>query len=193
LSITFYFFACPLLQGFNPESFIGIGPKTTRDEFIKNFTGGEICWFSGHGSWDSSHRIDVDNDYIPFPLSGPVFKDGILTNWDLISASIWNFKPLWLTVMNCCVLGKSVLVGPNPLGFMSALHTVGSIATISALWPIRDHAAISFAKNMSIEIKNNFRDNDFPRARSLSKAIEKSIKETNSPWLFGSYALWGIP
>ena len=178
-----------ILQGFNPENFNCIGPTVTRDEFFKNFNGGEICWFSGHGSWDLSHQI---ND-IPFPLSGPVFKDGILTNWDLISASIWNFKPLWLTVMNCCVLGKSILVGPNPLGFMSALHTVGCIANISALWPIYDDAAISFAKNVSIEIKKNFKDKNFPRARSLSKAIENSIKETNSPWLFGPYTLWGIP
>ncbi len=180
-------------KGFQIENVNCVGPTATRDEFFKNFNGGEICWFSGHGSWDISHQIDVGNEYMLFPLSGPVFKDGNLTNWDLISTSIWNFKSLWLTVMNCCVLGKSILVGPNPLGFMSALHTVGSIATISALWPIWDDAAISFAENMSLEIKINFRENNYPRARSLSKAIEKSIKETNSPWLFGAYALWGIP
>jgi hypothetical protein len=170
------------------------GEYVSRIDFFNGYSAGDVCWFAGHGLWDDSHGILVNEESLPFPLSGPAFSDGPVTNWDLIATSNWNFKAMWLTVMNSCLLGRSVLVGPNPLGFISAMHCVGSVASVAALWPVVDEAAICFAENMAREIVANFHKTDFPRARALSKAIRMAIgHDEKRQWLFAPYALWGLP
>ena len=162
--------------------------------FRKRYSMGDICWFSGHGLWDGRRAIVVEGESIPFPRSGPVFADGVLTNLDLVTTSDWNFKGLWLTVMNSCLLGRSLLVGPNPLGFLSALHSVGSISSIAALWPVLDRVAIRFAEELSRQIVANYHRTDFPRARCLSNAIrEMSRKDIDMLCYLAPYGLWGVP
>jgi hypothetical protein len=101
---------------------------------------------------------------------------------------------LWLTVMNCCVLGRSILVGPNPMGFISSMHGRGSVALIAALWPVLDDAAISFAENLSREVVSNFRMKGCPRARALSEAVRKAIGDDHDrQWLFAPYRSGAYP
>jgi hypothetical protein len=180
-------------QAFGPKNCFVLA-EADRGSFMQLCTAGDVCWFAGHAEWNPGHGFHVRDANIPFILSGPTFSDGPLTNWDLIATSHWNFKVLWLTVMNCCLLGKSLLVGANPLGFMSALHTVGSIATIAALWPVVDKAAVNFARSMSREIVAHFEKERFPRARAFSEALRKAIgNDIERLWLFAPYVLWGLP
>jgi hypothetical protein len=168
--------------------------SATRADFMSQYSAGDVCWFAGHGLYDTSHRIELSGEILPFPLSGPEFVDGALTNWDLIATSNWNFKALWLTIMNSCLLGRSILVGPNPMGYISALHTVGSIASVAALWPVLDEAATDFAQQMAKGIVANFQKRDFPRARALSAAVRQAVgHDPERQWLFAPYALWGLP
>jgi len=180
-------------KGFGEENCRILGPDTTLAEFHSYYTTGEICWFAGHGRWDLSKAVNIEGKLLPFPISGPCLADGELTNWDLITSSNWNFKPLWLTVLNSCVIGKSIAIGLNPIGFMSALHSAGCIAAVSALFPIFDDVAIDFAANLSTEINKSFGMLEFPRARALSSAIRKCLEGGKSLWQLAPYALWGLP
>ena len=100
-------------------------------------------------------------------------------------------------------------MGPNPLGFMSALYSVGSIATVAALWPVDDGPAVGLAKHLAQQIKahfvkipsgaeaiykTDFHATNFPRARALSKAIRNAVEDGPwDIWDFAPYALWGLP
>lgn len=186
--------------GLGDENVQVIADRATQVDFYRSYSAGEICWFAGHGHWNGSTTLNIFvngiplDQPIPYPISGPVFADGILNHDELITTSNWNFTPLWLTVMNCCVLGGSLLVGGNPLGFMSALYSAGSIAAISAMFPVGDRAAVEFAACLSYSIATHFGANDFPRARALSEAIRRGLdRPTVTIWDFVPYALWGIP
>jgi hypothetical protein len=171
--------------------------QCTRAEFLANYSVGDVCWFSGHGCFDL-RTFEIGGEVLPFPLSGPNFYDGAVTNWELISTSIWNFSPLWLMVLNCCVVGKSVLVGPNPLGFVSAMHNTGSIAVVAAIFPVFDAVSIEFAEHLTKAISQYYNSMKFPRARAFQEAISRTIGENDSLSLencaqVAPYVLWGLP
>ena len=74
------------------------------------------------------------------------------------------------------------------------MHSVGSVASVAALWPVLDEAAVDLAKNLAEEIVSNFHDEEFPRARALSQAVRKAIGgDQERQWLFAPYAIWGLP
>ncbi len=182
-----------ITQGFGEDLTQCFGPDATLAEFGQHYSSGEVCWFTGHGMFDDRQGIDVGGRVIPMPLSGPAFGDGVLTNLELIASSNWNFKPLWLTVMNSCLLARSLLVGPNPLGFMSALHSAGSISTAAALWPIWDDSSVKFAGHFSRELRSHYRTDLYPRAAALGKAIRRCLKNGLELSDVAAYSLWGIP
>ena len=166
----------------------------SRADFSFYYSAGDVCWFAGHGEYAPSRGLMMNDTVIPFALTGPVFADAPLTNLDLIATSNWNFKALWLSVMNTCLLGRSLLVGSNPLGFVSALYSVGSIASVGALWPVDNTAATGFAGNLAAQIPPNFHGRDFPRARAVSEALRKAIGgDRERQWFFAPYSLWGLP
>ncbi len=181
-------------KNFKKENCLIFADYPNRIDFLSNYSAGDICWFSGHGEFNLNHGINVEGNILPFPITGILFSDGLITNLDLIATSNWNFKMLWLTVMNCCLLSKMFIMGPNPLGFISSLYSVGSISTVAALWPVADKASIIFAKYLSEEIISNFPKHDFPRARAVASALTKAIEQNpKNLWLFAPYTLWGLP
>jgi hypothetical protein len=166
----------------------------SRADFSLYYSAGDVCWFAGHGEYAPTRGLEMDGTVIPFALTGPVFADAPLTNLDLIATSNWNFKALWLSVMNTCLLGRSLLAGSNPMGFVSALYSVGSIATVGALWPVKNSPATTFAQNLAARIPARFHDRDFPRARAVSEALRKAIgADRERQWQFAPYSLWGLP
>jgi len=171
--------------------------QCSKAEFLANYTVGDVCWFSGHGCFDLG-AFEIGGEVLPFPLSGPNFYDGAVTNWELMSTSMWNFRPLWLMVLNCCVVGKSVLVGPNPLGFVSAMHNTGSVAVVAAIFPVFDAMSIRFAEYLTKAISQNYNSMKFPRAKAFQEAISNTIGENDSTSLencaqVAPYVLWGLP
>jgi hypothetical protein len=166
--------------------------NATRSDFVSNYSAGDICWFAGHGAFDSSTVIQLEENLIKFPLSGPVFKDGVITNLSLLTTSHWNFKSLWLTVFNCCVIGKSIAFGPNPLGFVSCLYSTGGNSIIASVLPVNDDDAINFSKELSRQITKNYDKKLFARAFSFGEAIRNCIGSdySNLRSYFG-YTFWG--
>jgi hypothetical protein len=47
------------------------------------------------------------------------------------------------------LLGSSAVVGPNPLGFLSSLHSIGAVSVVAALWPVSDDVAVRFGGELS--------------------------------------------
>lgn len=183
-----------LCKNFGTESFQYFGEKATRDQFHQHYTEGAVCWFAGHGQFSDTLQLSVESGHaIPFPLSGLLFSDGPLTNLELLATSNWNFRALWLLVLNCCVVGQSVIVGNNPYSFISALHNTGSISTVSCLYEIDDAAAVTFAKHFSSELVQADLEFGWPRARAFSNALRKSLEEIKDYHRLAPYCLWGIP
>ncbi len=166
--------------------------NATRGDFLSNYSAGDICWFAGHGAFDSTTVIQLNENLIRFPLSGPVFSDGVISNLSLLTTSDWNFKSLWLIVFNCCVLGKSISYGPNPLGFISCMYSTGGNSMIAAVLPVNDDDAINFSKELSLQIQQNYGKKSFARAFSFGEAIRKCIgtDSRNLNSYFG-YTFWG--
>lgn len=170
--------------------------RVSRRDFLNTYSAGDICWFAGHGAWEPGTALRVEDNIVPFPLGGPHFWDGPLTNWDLLATSNWNFTMLWLTVMNSCTLGNTRLVGPNPLGFVTALRAVGSVSTVAALWPVFNRPAECLGRNLAEQLTASFHGTGFARARALSKAVENTIADSRTrwdEWDVAPYALWGLP
>ena len=174
------------------ENVVAVSPAS-RSEFASLYTAGDICWFAGHGTYDISHYVMVGDERMPLPVSGPAFDDGAITNWDLITTSNWNFTPLWLMVLNCCVVGRSLFQGPNPLGFVSSLYNTGCIATVAPIVPVWDKAANNFARLMSNNIVSYYGRNDFPRARAVRDSIAQAVVQGEDIWDYVPYTLWGLP
>lgn len=174
------------------ENVVIVDPAS-RSDFASFYTAGDICWFAGHGTYDVSHYVMVGDEQMLLPVSGPTFNDGTITNWDLITTSNWNFTPLWLMVMNCCVVGRSLYHGPNPLGFVSSLYNAGCISMVAPILPVSDKTANNFARIMSNNIVTNYGSNDFPRAKALSDTIKQAVGQGEDIWDYTPYTLWGLP
>lgn len=168
----------------------------SRRSFLCWHSSAEICWFAGHGLFDLSRGIQVDKLTVPFPIVGILLHDGAITNLDLISSDAWNFVSCWLVVLNSCLLGRPLIVGSNPLGFLSALYTAGAQSIVSALWPIPDEDALRFAKVFSKEVVSKYQRNAFPRASALRDTIVQLWDERpdcSNPFATVPYFLCGLP
>jgi hypothetical protein len=181
-------------DAFGPNHSRIFAHNATTLDFARDYCAGDIAWFAGHGVFQQYTSLETEQGSFAMPLTGPLFMDGPLTNFDLLATSDWNFQPLWLAVMNACVLGKSLLAGGNPLGFVSSLYSAGCASVVAPLWTVFDAAATRVAKNLATELVDNYAAQDFPRARSLSNAIRKSISEDgNNVAKYVPYTLWGLP
>jgi CHAT domain len=166
----------------------------TRHEFAHWYSIADVCWFAGHGAFEVTRGVDIEGHRMALPESGPLFTDGAVTNLDLISGPEWNFKPIWLSVFNSCVLGRHLMVGPNPLGFMSALATAGATAAIGALWPVGNDAANILAGHLAREVVSAFRSHRYPRAAALGRAIRTALDNGEvTERDVAPYVLWGLP
>jgi len=183
-----------IVAAFGSQNSFVVADGATTADFAEYYSSGDICWFAGHGAFRPDTVLRTADGNLQMPLTGPVFMDGPVTNFDLLATSDWNFEPLWLTVMNACVLGKALLVGQNPLGFVSSLYGTRCASVICAMWSVCDPVAILLAKNLAEELARNYGSNDFPRARSLSSAIRKSLEEGSYDIAkYMPYSLWGLP
>jgi CHAT domain-containing protein len=172
--------------------------NSTRQSFYCWHNSADIIWFAGHGSFDPSTTLKYNNEIYSFPKAGIWLSDGCITSIDLLNLDGWNFSTSWLLVFNSCLVGKTLTVNSNPLGFLSSLYASGAISSVSSLWPIPDIAAINFAENFSASILSNYKKEAFPKAAALRDTLvylwdELKSTKSGNPFVISGYFLCGIP
>ena len=166
----------------------------------------EICWYSGHGGFnpttafqfETPDKSQQDPVMIPYPYQKLFLGKGSISNFDMLSNPLWNFSFNWLVVLNACLLGRSLIVGSNPFGFISLLYTRGAITTVSGLWPVDDAVSIDFSGEFSKELCKTYKNRATPKAAAMRNALvalwDKYSKE--NPYLkYGltPYCMCGLP
>lgn len=172
---------------------VAVYRRASTAEFAANCTAADVLWFGGHGSFSAARGVRTSGGVIPIPNGGLQFEDGTVSMLDLIATSDWNLKTQWLTVANSCSVGRNVIHGPNAIGLISGLQTVGAIATVAAAWPVRDQVATAFATHLAASIPSMFGRRDFPRARAFATAVQECLAAGIDPWELAPYNLWGLP
>jgi hypothetical protein len=168
----------------------------TRQAFYCWHSSAEVLWFAGHGSFNPSLSLRYAGKIYPFPNAGIRLSDGSLTNIDLLNIDGWNFSTCWLVVLNSCLLGRTLVVSSNPLGFLSSLYSMGAISTVSSLWPIPDKEAIIFSEYFSAAILSKYKEAAFPRASALRDTLVQlwdELSKSGNPFTISGYFLCGIP
>lgn len=168
--------------------------QATPENIRRYHNKGTLFYFSGHGSSDGLHLLDI-------PLPDGTLASGKLTWKNLLVQKDWNFSNQMIVLLNCCLFGQLENIGKEMPEMISVLFSKGAASVLSALWEIDDQMAPifmpEFVKNLSHNIAQGKK---YPRVQAMKQAIHslrnlgqpEKLREFDFPYFFSPFFISGI-